>query len=90
MTSFIAFKVIMGGMNIITTVVPIIMNIVNAIALFTGGAATLGEAMALIMGPVGWVVLGIGLLVGAFVLAYQKSETFRNKVNEIDKQLWTF
>ena len=90
MTSFIAFKVIMGGMNIITTVVPIIMNIVNAIALFTGGAATLGEAMALIMGPVGWVVLGIGLLVGAFVLAYQKSETFRNKVNEIGQAIMDF
>lgn len=88
--SFVAFKVITGGMTIITTIVPIIMNVVNAIALFARGAATLGEAMALIMSPVGWVVLGIGLLVGAFVLAYQKSETFRNKVQEVGQAIMEF
>ena len=88
--SFVAFKVIMGGMSIITTIVPIILNIISAVALFAGGAATLGEAMLLIMGPIGWIILGIGLLVGAFVLAYQKSETFRNKVNEVGQAIMDF
>lgn len=34
----------------------------------------------IMLSPIGWVVLGITALVGAFVLAYQKSETFRNAV----------
>lgn len=40
-------------------------------------------ALLLLTGPVGIVIAVIGLLVGAFVLLYQKNETFRNKVNEI-------
>lgn len=31
--------------------------------------------------PIGWVVLAVGALVAALVLAYKKSETFRNIVN---------
>lgn len=88
--SFITFKVMMSGMSIITTIVPIISNVVSAIALFAGGAGTLAESMLLIMGPIGWITLGIGLLVGAFVLAYQKSETFRNKINELGQQVMGF
>ena len=89
-SSFVSFKVMMSGMTIITTVVPIISNVISAIALFAGGAGTLAEAMLLIMDPIGWITLGIGLLVGAFVLAYQKSETFRNKVNELGQQIMGF
>ena len=88
--SFLVFKVMMTGMSIITTIVPIISNVISAIALFAGGAGTLAEAMLLIMGPIGWITLGIGLLVGAFVLAYQKSEVFRNKVNELGQQIMGF
>lgn len=31
--------------------------------------------------PIGWVVLAVGALVAALVLAYKKSETFRNMIN---------
>lgn len=30
------------------------------------------------LSPIGWIIIGINLLVGAFVLAYQKSDKFRN------------
>lgn len=88
--SFLAFKIMMTGMTIITTIVPIIKTVIEAIALVAGGAATVGEAMLLIMGPIGWITLGIGLLVGAFILAYQKSETFRNKINELGQKIMEF
>ena len=32
----------------------------------------------LALSPIGWIIIGISLLVGAFVLAYQKSDKFRN------------
>lgn len=48
----------------------------------------------LLLSPVGWIIIGITALVGAFVLAYQKSETFRNiisslwqKIKELGAQL---
>ncbi|WP_426366292.1 peptidoglycan DD-metalloendopeptidase family protein [Mammaliicoccus lentus] len=41
----------------------------------------LGSALGLITGPVGWITLGIIALGTAFVVAYKKSETFRNGVN---------
>ena len=34
----------------------------------------------IMLSPIGWVIVGITALVGVFVLAYQKSETFRNAV----------
>ena len=34
----------------------------------------------IMLSPIGWVIAGITALVGVFVLAYQKSETFRNAV----------
>ena len=37
----------------------------------------------LITSPIGLIVAGLTILVGAVVLAYQKSETFRNKVAEL-------
>lgn len=88
--SLITFKSIMTGIAVITTIGPIISNIVSAIALFAGGAGTLAEAMLLVMGPIGWIITGVGLLVGALVLAYQKSEIFRNKVNELGQKIMEF
>ncbi|MEY9141083.1 peptidoglycan DD-metalloendopeptidase family protein [Mammaliicoccus lentus] len=43
----------------------------------------LGAALGLITGPVGWITLGIIALGTAFVVAYKKSETFRNIVNKV-------
>ncbi len=33
--------------------------------------------------PILWIAIGIGVLVAAFVLAYKKSETFRNFINKL-------
>ena len=41
----------------------------------------LGAAIGALSGPLGWTVLGIAALGTAFVIAYKKSETFRNIVN---------
>lgn len=45
---------------------------------------------ALLANPITWVALAIGLLVGAFVLLYKKSETFRNAVNNLWAKLKEF
>ncbi|KRG09892.1 peptidoglycan DD-metalloendopeptidase family protein [Staphylococcus sp. NAM3COL9] len=41
----------------------------------------LGAALLVATGPVGWIVAAIVALGAAFVIAYKKSETFRNIVN---------
>lgn len=41
----------------------------------------LGWAIGALAGPVGWITLGVIALGTAFVIAYKKSETFRNIVN---------
>lgn len=80
---FVAFNVITKVVAIFGTlskVVGVIKTVGFAISAFAGGAGTLGECLALIMGPVGWVVLGIGALIAVFTLAWQNSEKFRNTV----------
>jgi len=45
------------------------------------GALTAGQWLlnaAFLASPIGWIVLGIGLIVGAFVLLWNKCEPFRN------------
>lgn len=41
----------------------------------------LGTILGTLTGPVGWITLGVIALGTAFVVAYKKSETFRNIVN---------
>ena len=54
---------------------------------FVAGLTTifpkLGAAVGIAMGPVGWIIGGIIALGAAFILAYNKSETFRNFINGI-------
>jgi hypothetical protein len=49
--------------------------------LFSGAMKLLNAAF--ITSPIGWIVLGVGALVTAFVIAYKKSETFRNMINSL-------
>ena len=46
-------------------------------------------AVAIISNPIGLIITGIVLLVAAIVLAYKKSETFRNIVNAVGRALKT-
>ena len=47
----------------------------------------LGQIFLSLMTPVGWVVVAIGALAAAFVVAYKKSETFRNFIDGIKDKL---
>lgn len=49
---------------------------VTAAAALTAGQWLLNAAF--LASPIGWIVLGIGLIVGAFVLLWKKCEPFRN------------
>lgn len=44
---------------------------------------------ALMKSPFTWIAIGIGVLVGALILAYNKSEWFREKVNQLWETLKT-
>ncbi|WP_204981714.1 peptidoglycan DD-metalloendopeptidase family protein [Mammaliicoccus sciuri] len=48
---------------------------------FTNLMPKTGAVMTALTGPIGWITLGIVALGTAFVIAYKKSETFRNIVN---------
>ena len=45
-------------------------------------AGGLGVAINAALGPIGWIALAIGALVAAFVLAYKKSDRFREVVTK--------
>lgn len=65
-------------------------NTKAAFSLASGGVGGLKAAMGALMGPVGWIAIGIGALVGGFVLAYNHSELFREKVNELKEAFISF
>lgn len=52
-----------------------------AFAAWAGGAATLGEALALVFGgPVAWIIAGIALLVAGIIYLWNTNEGFRNAI----------
>jgi hypothetical protein len=55
----------------------------GALSAFTTGMQTLGITMAMVTGPVGLTVLGIGALGVAFALAYTKVGWFHDGVNRV-------
>ncbi|MDT0707364.1 phage tail tape measure protein [Mammaliicoccus sciuri] len=86
---FGAFIAVMG--SAMTTLAPLMVGIAKAggimaflsskIAAATTMFPALGSAITLATGPVGWIAAAIVALGIAFVVAYKKSETFRNIVN---------
>lgn len=90
---FLAYKGVMVGVNTVTAIsnglkylqVAGTLGVAAAQAGATATTLTFSGVMAglnavLLANPIGLVVVAIGLLVAAFVLAYQRSETFRNGV----------
>ncbi|WP_444875306.1 peptidoglycan DD-metalloendopeptidase family protein [Mammaliicoccus sciuri] len=87
--AFGAFIAVIG--SAMTTLLPLIVGIGEAggiMAFLSGKLARaielfpmLGRAIGLATGPVGWIAAAIVALGVAFVVAYKKSETFRNIVN---------
>lgn len=62
-------------------VIGVVSKLSFAFQAVAGGAATLGEGMAFIMGPIGWIALAIGAVIAIGTLLYTKCEGFRNFIN---------
>lgn len=75
--------------NTIINLSPIILGFISALATFriiNGTIKTVSSiagAFSLLTNPIVLVSLAIGALVGAFIFAYQKSEFFRGKIQEL-------
>ncbi|MDT0702027.1 phage tail tape measure protein [Mammaliicoccus sciuri] len=88
--AFGAFIAVIG--SAMSTLAPLIIGIGKAggimaflsskIAAATTMFPALGSAITIATGPVGWIAAAIAALGIAFVIAYKKSETFRNIVNK--------
>lgn len=65
-----------------------VLKVVNILKLVGGGAKSLWAILA--ANPIGAVISVIGILIGAFVAAYNKCEWFRDGVDKIFKEIVDF
>lgn len=92
------FSLLSSIIGIITTVGSALSTVfafgLNATALSAAGASTgvtmLAGAIGFLTSPITLVIAAITALVAAFVIAYKKSETFRNFINNLVEDLKTF
>lgn len=92
------FSLLSSIIGIITTVGSALSTVfafgLNATALSAAGASTgvtmLVGAIGFLTSPITLVIAAITALVAAFVIAYKKSETFRNFINNLVEDLKTF
>lgn len=92
------FSLLSSVIGIITTVGSALSTVfafgLNATALSAAGASTgvtmLAGAIGFLTNPITLVIAAITALVAAFVIAYKKSETFRNFINSLVEDLKTF
>jgi phage-related protein len=79
--AFAAAKLIFSSVfNVLRTLGGVFLNIARVIIpIVINGLRILGAAIA--ANPIGFLLTVLGLLVTAFIIAYQNSETFRNIVN---------
>lgn len=92
------FSLLSSVIGIITTVGSALSTVfafgLNATALSAAGASTgvtmLAGAIGFLASPITLVIAAITALVAAFVIAYKKSETFRNFINSLVEDLKTF
>jgi len=73
---------VVGGLALAIIIVNGVMKAWRTATMLFTAAQWLMNA-ALTANPIGLVIVAIGLLVGALVLAYKKSETFRNIVDKV-------
>lgn len=82
-------KIALGGLNIISKIGGWIMPAISAIGTFISGimegsaiagafSSAWGAIVAVITGPVGWIIGIVVAIVAAFVLLWNKCEAFRN------------
>jgi len=73
------------GLTVVPTVINMVMGLAGAQEALKNVQIALNAAMA--ANPIGLIVVAIGLLIGALVVAYQTCEPFRNAVNAIGEAL---
>ena len=76
-TVFVVLGGVFAGLAVAILAVNAAMNVLAFVSQLTG------VSMAAVAGPVGIVVAALALLATGFVIAYKKSETFRNIVNAV-------
>lgn len=67
-----------------------LVGVIGGIVLAIKGLAVASAIFGAISIVAGGLVVALGALVGALVVAYTKSETFRNIVNGVFKAIWNF
>lgn len=79
----VAFVLIAGAITSIIGAVLLLSPLVGSlVTLFAGKAGVgLGASILAMAGPIGWIVLALVGIGTALVILYQKSETFRDKIN---------
>jgi len=68
-------------LQITKTIILTTVSLAGAVAMGVITTATWAWSAAMSANPIGLVIIGIGLLIGVFVIAYKKSETFRSFIN---------
>lgn len=89
-SAFMALKVIGTVTSVFSKASAVFSKLSLAFSAVSGGAATLGEGLALVMGPVGWIALGIGTVITVLTLLYMKCEPFREFVNNLFSSIATW
>lgn len=74
---------IISVIGFIITLIPVITTVWGWISKIITVVRSWGAVMALLSNPIGWIILAIGLIVGAIVLLWNKSEAFRSAVISI-------
>lgn len=59
----------------------VVAGLITNFGTFLTVVSKIGPALGFLSGPIGWVVLGLGALATAFVVAYKKSDRFREIIN---------
>jgi len=86
-------NIVVTTLAIAAAIGPLLMIVGKAIQIFAAlrsiiiavQAAQIGLNIAMIANPIGLIVLAIVALIAALVIAYKRSETFRNIVDEIGR-----
>jgi hypothetical protein len=95
-TAFVVYKAVIIASTIATklfAVAQVIMKggqLASIASTNTLAASMLKLNAAMRNNPIGLIVTGIALLIAGFVLAYKKSETFRNIVGTVAKAILTY
>lgn len=79
---FAAFQIIGAVSTALGVIIPLFETVAFVVGAVAGGAVTLGEGLLFLMGPVGWITLGVGLATAAGIALYRNWDTVKVKLDE--------